>query len=129
MSYALQIAAALQLFVAALNLFLPRILGWRDALATIPDLLREVYHVHAFFVSLTLAIFATLTLGYGDAMLAGEPGMRALARAIGIFWAVRVATQVFYYSSSHWRGKAGRTAIHVALLLMYGGLSAVYLLA
>ena len=33
------------------------------------------------------------------------------------------------YSSSHWRGKAGRTAIHVALLLMYGGLSAVYLLA
>ena len=129
MSHALQIAAALQLLVAVLNLFLPRILAWRDALATIPDLLREVYYVHAFFVSLTLAIFATLTFGFGEAMLAGQTGMRALARAIGIFWAVRVATQGFYYSSAHWRGKARRTAIHVALLFMYGGLSVVYLVA
>ncbi|PYK61114.1 MAG: hypothetical protein DME21_09985 [Verrucomicrobia bacterium] len=33
------------------------------------------------------------------------------------------------YSSSHWRGRLDRTLIHLALLLTYGGLAAVYLTA
>jgi hypothetical protein len=54
---------------------------------------------------------------------------RWLAMGIGAFWALRTVLQITFYSSSHWRGKAGRTAIHIILLGLYSGMAATYLLA
>ena len=51
---------------------------------------------------------------------------RWLAAGIGMFWAIRTLLQMAYYSSSHWRGRPERTAIHIGLLLLYGGFAAVY---
>ena len=42
----LRIAAAMQLTIAVLNLALNRMMGWRDDLARMPLLLREVHQVH-----------------------------------------------------------------------------------
>ena len=49
----LQIAAALQLAIALLNLFLARLLNWKEEMARMPLLLREVFQVHAWFISIT----------------------------------------------------------------------------
>jgi len=57
----LETAAALQMAIAALNLFLVRILKWREDMARMPLLLRQVFQVHLWFISFTLAIFAVLT--------------------------------------------------------------------
>jgi hypothetical protein len=126
----LQAAAALQLGVALLNLFLVPLLKWKEELARTPLLLREVFQVHAWFISVTLTIFGLLTWRF-----AGEFATHAnavgvwLAASIGIFWAIRTVLQVAYYSSSHWRGQLGRTAIHIVLLFVYGGMAAIYLWA
>ena len=126
----LQVAAIVQLIVALLNLALTRILGWQHPLQRVPPLMREVFHVHSWFISLTLAIFAVLTWRFASAMVGGESDPATwLAGAIGIFWGVRTVLQVFYYSPSHWRGRPGPTVLHFALLLVYGSMSAVYLLA
>src|SRR6266581_3888215 len=123
----LQAAAALQLGVALLNLFLVPLLKWKEDLARAPLLLREVFHVHAWFISLTLTIFGLITWRF-----AGELAARAnaiggwLAAGIGIFWAIRAILQVAYYSSSHWRGQPARTVAHFALLVVYGGFATVY---
>ena len=126
----LQIAASLQLGIALLSLFLPRILDWQDAITRMPLLVREVFHVHAWFISITLTIFGVITWRFAAEMAAGmnEP-LRWLAAGVGLFWAIRTVLQVTYYSSSHWRGQKGRTAIHVALLVIYGGCAGSYLLA
>jgi len=130
LSMLLQTAAALQLAVALLNLFLVPLLEWKDDLARAPLLLREVFQVHAWFISVTLAIFGLITWRF-----AGELATRAnaigvwLAAGVGIFWAIRTVLQVAYYSSSHWRGQFGRTVIHIVLLFVYGGLAAIYLWA
>lgn len=126
----LQVAAIVQFIVALLNLALTRIVGWQHQLQRVPPLMREVFHVHSWFVSLTVAIFAVLTWRFASAMVEGssEPATW-LAAAIGIFWGVRTMLQIFYYSPSHWRGRLGPTVLHVALLLVYGSMSAVYLLA
>jgi hypothetical protein len=86
--------------------------------------------VHSWFISATLIIFATMTARFAASMAAGssEP-LRWLAGSIGAFWAVRTLLQIWYYDRSHWKGKTGRTVIHVTLLLLYGGMAAVYLLA
>jgi hypothetical protein len=126
----LELAAAAQLAIAVLNLFLPRLLNWKEELARMPLLIREVFHVHAWFISVTLTIFSALTWRFAAEMAAGTtPVCQWLAAAIGLFWAIRTVLQVSYYSSSHWRGRPGRTVIHFALLLGYGGLAATYLWA
>lgn len=130
LSIVLLVAAFLQLGVAILNLFLVPLLKWREELLRVPLLLREVFQVHAWFISITLTIFTVITLRFAPELAAGaNPIATWLAAGIGIFWAIRVVLQVAYYSGSHWRGKLGRTMIHIALLFTYGGLAAAYLCA
>src|SRR5258706_11749771 len=123
----LVLAAALQLGIAVLNLFLVPVLKWQDHLARAPLLLREVFQVHAWFISVTLAIFGAMSLRFADAMaLAGNAVAHWLAGCIGMFWALRAVLQATYYSSSHWSGHPKRTLIHIALLVLYGGVGAVH---
>lgn len=128
LSILLQCFALLQLSVAILNLFLVPLLKWTDALARAPVLLREVFYVHAWFISVSLAIFAVITWRFAAEMAARtDPIGVWLAAAIGVFWAIRTVLQVAYYSTSHWRDQPGRTVIHITLLLLYGGMAATYL--
>jgi hypothetical protein len=126
----LQIAAIAQLGIAILNLFLVRLLDWRGEVAKMPLLLREVFHVHMWFISITLLIFGAITLRFAPEMASGALELgRWLAGGVGLFWGVRALLQMTYYSSSHWRGQPGRTVAHVMLLLVYGGFAAAYLRA
>ena len=124
----LEIAATLQLGVAVLNLFLVRLLDWRQELARVPLLMREVFQVHVWFISITLAIFGVLTWRFAFEIASGQnPVAQWLAFGIGAFWAFRTILQITYYSSSHWRGQVRRTVAHVALLCTYGGFALLYL--
>jgi hypothetical protein len=122
----LRTVAVLQLGVALLNLFLVPLLKWREDLRRAPLLLREVFQVHAWFISVTLAIFGMITWRFAAELQINAIG-HWLAGGIGIFWAIRTVLQMTYYSSSHWRGQTGRTIIHIVLLFVYGGMAAVYL--
>lgn len=122
-------AALAQLGIAVLNLFLVRLLKWEEEVKRMPLLLREVFYVHAWFISITLGVFAVLSWRFAGEMAGGNEVCRWLAGGIGIFWAIRTVLQMTWYSSSHWRGQIGRTAVHVILLLLYGGFSTTYLCA
>lgn len=126
----LRAAALTQLAVALLNLCLIRIMNWRADLERAPLLIREVFHIHVHFISITLAIFGVLTWRFAGelASAASSLGMW-LAIAIGTFWGVRSVMQWLHYSSVHWRGNPGRTAIHWALFLGYVAIALVYLTA
>ena len=122
--------AAAQLAVAVVNLFLVRLLGWRSELERMPLLVREVFVVHAWFISVTLAIFGAVTMRFAPEFAAASHEVfRWLAAGIGGFWALRTVLQITYYSSSHWKGRIDRTIIHVVLLATYGGLAATYIIA
>src|SRR5205823_7424619 len=117
--FLLPVAAMLQISVAALSLFLVPLLKWKQEVARMPLLLREVFQVHAWFISVTLTIFAVMTWRFAAEMAGGaNPVCRWLAAGIGGFWAIRTVLQMAYYSSSHWRGQVGRTVAHVVLLMV-----------
>jgi len=123
----LKAAAVVQLFIAMLNLNLVAILKWRDQVAALPLLLKQVFHVHLWFISITLAIFATLSWRFAGDIAGGQLEIaRWLAGAIAAFWLVRVILQIAYYSPAHWRGKAAATSVHIALLAVYSGFVLVY---
>ena len=128
LSFLLQLIAVLQFAIAVLNLFLVHLLGWKPDLQRMPLLLREVFQVHAWFISVTLTIFATTTWRFArDMATAANPVAQWLAAGIGLFWAIRTVLQVTFYSGSHWRGQPARTFMHIALLLAYSAFAALYL--
>lgn len=126
----LRLAALAQLGVAILNLFLVRIMKWRSDLDAVPLLIREVFQIHIYFISITLAIFGAVTWRFArDIANAAQPLCVWLAIGIGVFWAIRSVMQWSHYSAVHWRGDRLRTLIHWTLFLGYGGFAAVYFTA
>lgn len=126
----LRLAALAQLGVVLLNLFLIRIMNWRRDLDAMPLLLREVFQIHVYFISITLAIFGAVTWQFaGDIARATHPLCVWLAIGIGVFWAIRSIMQWTHYSAVHWRGDRLRTVIHWMLFVGYGAFAAVYLTA
>jgi hypothetical protein len=121
----LRIGAAGQFAVAMINLCIPRLMKWDHTLAEMPLLLREVFRVHVWFITITLCIFATVTWRFAAEMMT-NPACRWLAGGIAIFWGIRTLLQLAFYSPSHWRGKVKETVIHLILLAAYGGLALVY---
>jgi hypothetical protein len=124
---ALRAAALGQAAIACLNLFLIRLLQWEQDIAAMPLLLREVFQVHKWFISITLWIFAGLTLAFTERFAGGGDALaRSLAAGIALFWGFRTWVQVGYYSASHWKGIPTRTAVHVILFFAYGFCALAY---
>jgi len=99
-------------------------------LSTPSLLIREVFQIHIYFISITLAIFGALTWRFaGDIATAANLLSVWLAIGIGCFWSIRSVMQWSHYSAVHWRGDPLRTFIHCTLFLGYGALAAVYFMA
>ncbi|MEM7387377.1 MAG: hypothetical protein AAF514_20760, partial [Verrucomicrobiota bacterium] len=78
-----------QLMVSVINLSLVRLLKWEEELKGLSLLMREVFHVHKWFITITLVIFGILTLRFAGEIAGGENELGVwLAVAIGIFWAI-----------------------------------------
>jgi hypothetical protein len=130
LEFLLRLAALAQLGVVVLNLFLIRIMNWRRDLDAMPLLLREVFQIHVYFISITLAIFGAVTWRFaGDIANAAHPVCVWLSIGIGVFWAIRSVMQWTHYSAVHWRGNGLRTVIHWMLFVGYGAFAALYLIA
>jgi hypothetical protein len=126
----LRVAALTQIGVAILNLSLIRIMKWKPDLERMPLLVREVFRIHCYFISITLAIFGIITWRFAsDFATAAHPIAIWLAIGMGVFWLIRSAMQWLYYSPSHWRGDTLRTVIHFTLFFGYAALASVYLAA
>ncbi len=122
--------AVVQLAIATTNLFLVRILGWREDMRRMPPLLKEVFQVHKIFISVTVVTFGVLTLRFARDMVEQTNDLAVwLAAAIGMFWLIRCVMQATYYSPNHWRGQLDRTIVHIAMLVTFGLGAAVYLVA
>jgi hypothetical protein len=130
LEFFLRVAALAQLAVVVLNLFLVRIMNWRRDLNAMPLLIREVFQIHMYFISITLAVFGALTWRFAaDMAAAAHPLCVWLAIGIGVFWAIRSVMQWSHYSAIHWRGDRLRTAIHWMLFVGYGAFAAIYFTA
>ena len=112
----LRFVAALQLGLAVLSYFLPRIMNWKSDIARMSPLVRDVFVIHSWFISLTLIIWGVLTWRFAPVMANAPTELsRWLCAAIGIFWGIRCVLQWTHYDSSHWRGIPSRTLAHWTL--------------
>ncbi|MBX7058935.1 MAG: hypothetical protein K1X75_12785 [Leptospirales bacterium] len=124
MILALYATGLLQIGLAFLHLYFARRFQWRQEAARLSRLNEQIFHVHTFFVCLTLILFGIWTLAQAADLAAGK--QRWLAGGISVFWFCRLAAQFFVYDSALWRGKRLETAVHVLFGLLWSYLTAVY---
>ncbi len=126
----LRIVAVAQFSLVVVNLFLPRILNWKPDIERMSLLVREVFIIHSWFITITLAIWGVLTWRFAHEMAHAPTELsRWLCAAMGIFWGIRCVLQWLHYSPSHWRGIPSRTFLHWLFFLGYGAWTLVYALA
>lgn len=122
----LRIAGALQIILALLHLAFPKRFNWKEELARLSPLNRQIFHVHTFFICVVLVMFGALSLFAPAALLEPTALSRLVLVGIAGFWALRLYCQWFVYDRRLWRGHAINTAMHALCTLLWLYLTAAY---
>jgi hypothetical protein len=128
------VSLALHLKLAGLGLILlafahlafPRRFQWREELARLSPLNRQMFQVHVFFIALVLVLFGGLSLFLTEALLLPGPLSRAVVGSFVLFWALRLYVQLFVYDRALWRGHRFNTVVHVCFTAFWAYLVGVY---
>ena len=119
-------AGVLHLFVASVNFFAIRQFRYRENLAKVSPIVREVFWVQNFYIVAVLIAFAALCFGFAPE-LAGQCNIgRFFSGFLAVFWGMRVVVQVFVYDS---RVKRQNPRWNAIFLTAYGYLTVVFTLA
>ena len=125
-TFHLRAAGVLLLTLASVHVFFPRRFRWREELARLSTLNRQIFQVHVLFIVLILVMMGLLSLFYADALV--EPDELATAVLVGLstFWGLRLLVQWFVYDRSLWRGQRLNTVIHLVFTGIWAYLASVY---
>jgi len=122
----LRIAGALLLLLAAAHFFFPKQLGWKEDLAKLTLLNRQIFLVHVGFIVLILVLFGALALFFAADLTAPSRLAAAVLAGLTLFWGLRLLTQQLIYDRSLWRGHRRNTVLHILASLLWCYLTAVF---
>jgi hypothetical protein len=115
----LWVAAIVQLGMVLANFYLPSKLRYRENLARVTPMIRQIFMVHAAYVVGIVFLFVVVTITFSQDLSSGHGLGRFLAAAMCVFWFCRIPLQLFYYDASIRRAnRAGDMAMIVALLFL-----------
>jgi hypothetical protein len=120
------IAGGLQLFIASLNVVLPKKLNYAENLAKVSTIVRQVFVVHSVYIGLILVFFGLLSLLFAPELAGATTLGRFLSAFLAVFWSLRVGIQLFYYDPAL---KRQNRLAHFVFTLIFVYLAAVYTVA
>lgn len=96
----IELAGIVHFAIACANFVAFRRFHYRESLAPAPEIVRQVFVVQNVFVVLTVIGLGVLCLVF-PRDLAGSTALgRALSAFLAVFWGLRLALQLFYYSAA-----------------------------
>ncbi|MBK9387577.1 MAG: hypothetical protein IPN34_22410 [Planctomycetes bacterium] len=120
-------AGAAQLLLCLGTLALPRVLGWREKLALLPTLERQMFYVYAAYIWGTNLAFGLVSLAAPGWMLDGSGLASAVLGFIALYWGARVALQFLYFDLRSARPPGVHFVVaERALDLLFVGLTLLY---
>ncbi len=108
----LRIVGLVMAWLVAVNLIVPARFHWREEMARLSLMNRQIFQVHSIFLVLTLALISALLLTSADTLLEPTRLSRAVLAGLTIFWGLRMLMQWFFYSPELWRGHPFNTVAH-----------------
>ena len=122
----LRIAGAGLLLLAVLHIPIGRQLGWKEDSKRLTPPNEAVFHVHTFFICLTVVMMGLPCLLEPAIFLAPSRAGAWISWSFTAFWACRLYFQWFVYPTALWRGKRLETRIHLVFTLIWLALTAVF---
>jgi hypothetical protein len=108
----LHIAGVLLGALAFVNLFVPARFHWREEMARLSLVNRQIFQAHTVFIVVTVAMFSALLLTSADALMEPTRLSRAVLAGLTFFWGLRMVMQWCFYSPAIWRGHRFNTVMH-----------------
>jgi hypothetical protein len=103
------------------SFWIPRALGWREKLAGLTPLMRELWWTYSIYVWSSHVFFAVLALGFGDWLLSRTGAATAMSTFMLLWWSVRLWLQFFGFDLREIEdSRANRIAKHLLTLLFMG---------
>lgn len=115
----------LLVILAMVHAVFPRYFNWKQELAGLSIINRQLMYVHAFFIAFIVLLIGLLCLTSADLLIETSLGRR-LSLGLSIFWTVRLLIQFFGYTSKTWKGKRFETAVHVLFSFFWAYLSVFF---
>ena len=121
-------AGAAQLLLCLGTLALPRILRWKEKLAILPTLERQMFYVYAAYIWGTNLAFGLVSCCAASWLLDGSGLASAVLGFIALYWGARVALQFLYFDLRSARppgvifvvAERALDLLFVGLTLLYG---------
>lgn len=103
------------------SFWIPKALGWREKLAPLTPLMRELFLTYSLYVWSSHVFFAVMTLGFGDWLMSGTSAAIAMNGFMLFWWSVRLYLQFFGFDLSEIkRSRFNCIAKHLLTLLFTG---------
>jgi hypothetical protein len=125
----LQLAGILHLGLISAGLLMPRVVGLRTHLSTLPPFIQRLFWVYYAFIGLCLVSFGLLTFTLAGTLAEGSNLARALCLFFTGFWTLRLIVATFVFDLSPYLTSAYRRIGYQATNLVFVYLPFVYLLA
>ncbi|MBY0528135.1 MAG: hypothetical protein K2R98_32360 [Gemmataceae bacterium] len=119
-------AGAVQLLIAAANFFAPRKLHYRENLAKVSPIVREIFIVQNVYIVFTLVAYAAMCFLFAGDLAGGSTLGRSFSGFLAIFWGGRLCIQICIYDADI---KRKHPVFHVCFALAFLYLTGVFTLA
>jgi FtsH-binding integral membrane protein len=96
----IQLAGVLQFIIAAANFFAPAKLHYRENLAKVSPIIRQIFTVHSIYIVFVLIGFGLICLLFPADLCGASPLGKFLCGFLAIFWGLRVVLQFTYYDKA-----------------------------
>ena len=107
--------------LAIASFWIPKALGWREKLARLTPLMRELWWTYSIYVWASHVFFAVLALGFSDWLMSGTGAAMAMCTFMLLWWAVRLWLQFFGFDLKEIKATAmNRMAKHLLTMLFMG---------
>ncbi len=120
------LGGALHFLILIASAQAPRLLGWKEHLASLPEQLRLLFWVYGGFIVLTIVGFGVLSALFFEEIAAGSPLARGFAAFVALFWAARLGVQFWIFDAKamltrpiHRFGYHLLTILFVLIVLIY----------
>jgi hypothetical protein len=119
-------AGAAHLGILIASSLVPFRLSWREELAVLSRLHRQMYWVYGGYVVLSIVAFAFISMLNAQELASGSGLARGFCFYVAVFWGVRVCLQLVFDVKEHltlWWLKAGYhllTVLFVCFTVLYG---------
>lgn len=125
----LQIAGLLHLGLICAGLLMPKVVGLREHLVTLPSFIRQLFWVYYSFIGLCLVSFGLLTFTLAGTLAAGGTLARALCLFLAAFWTLRLIAATFVFDLVPYLTNFPKRIGYHAINLVFAYLPVIYLLA